>query len=180
MQLHERSFGGFRLSPKPPTRWDEGSPSRCSRRKREAQSCQPIPTAVQQYSLTPTASRKSTKTIKSTRLTIRRRTRRIQSKKSPVEKGRFRLAESDRIRNGLIIVIGKKTPDQASFFSCWWSDASGNSNVVHLLWRRQKCYQVCVNIDYSRQRAAGVSRRSTLREFVELITAGVVTTILQN
>ena len=100
VQLHERSLGGFRLSPTPPTRWDEGSPSRCSRRKREAQSCQPIPTAVQQYSLTPTASRKSTKTIKSTRLTIRRRTRRIQSKKSPVEKGRFQLAESDCINNG--------------------------------------------------------------------------------
>ena len=58
-------------------------------------------TLIQQYSLTPTASRKSTKTIKSTRLPIRRRTRRIQSKKSPVEKGRFRLAESDCIRNGL-------------------------------------------------------------------------------
>ena len=104
VQLHKRSFGGFRLSPKPPTRWNEGSPSRCSRRKREAQSCQPISTAVQQYSLTPTASRKSTKTIKSTRLTIRRRTRRIQSKQSPVEKGRFRLAKSDRIRSGLRVV----------------------------------------------------------------------------
>ena len=103
MQLHERSFGGFRPSPKPPTCWDEGSSSRCSRRQREAQSCQPISPAVQQYSLTPTASRKSTKAIKSTRLTIRRRTRRIQSKKSqsPVEKGRLRLAESDCIRNGL-------------------------------------------------------------------------------
>ena len=101
MQLHDRSFGGFRLSQKPPTRWDEGSSSRCSRRKREAQSCQPISTAVQQYSLTPTASRKTTKTIKSTRLTIRRRTRRFQSKKSPVEKGRFRLAESDCVRIGL-------------------------------------------------------------------------------
>ena len=58
---------------------------------------------------TPTASRKSSKTIKSTRLTIRRRTRRIQSKKSPVEKGRFRLAESDCIRNGLKspIVFGR-------------------------------------------------------------------------
>ena len=91
MQLHERSFGGFRLSPKPPTRWDEGSSSRCSRRKREAQSCQPILTAVQQYSLTPTAStnRKSTKTIKSTRLTIGRRTRIIQSKKIPDKKGPF-------------------------------------------------------------------------------------------
>ena len=105
MRLHERSFGGFRLSPKPPTCWDEGSSSRCSRRQREAQSCQPISPAVQQYSLTPTASRKSTKTIKSTRLTIRRRTRRIQSKKSPVEKGRFRLAESDCIRNGLMCVF---------------------------------------------------------------------------
>ena len=106
--LHERSFGGFWLSRKPPTRWDEGSPSRCSRRKREAQSCQPISTAVQQYSLTPTASRKSTKTIKSTRLTIRRRTRRIQSKKSLVEKGRFRLAESDCIRNGLRGIFGSQ------------------------------------------------------------------------
>ena len=101
MQLHERSFGGFRLRPKPPTRWDEGSSSRCSRRKREAQRCQPISTAVRQYSLTQTASRKSTKTIKSTRLTIRRGARRIQSKKRPVEKGRFRLAESDCcMRNG--------------------------------------------------------------------------------
>ena len=103
MQLHERSFGGFRLSPKPPTRWDKGSSSRCSRRKREAQSCQPISPAVQLYSLTPTASRKSTKTIKSTRLTIKRRTRRIQSRKSPVENGPFRLAESDCIRNGLTV-----------------------------------------------------------------------------
>ena len=59
-------------------------------------------TAVQQYSLAPTASRKSTKAIKSTSLTMRRRTRRIQSKKSPVEKGRFRLAESDCVSNGLI------------------------------------------------------------------------------
>ena len=101
VQLHESSFGGFRLSPKPSTRWDEGSSSRCSRRKREAQSCQPISPAVQQYSLTPTASRKSTKTIKSTRLTIRRRTRRIQSEKSPVENGPIRLVESDCIRNGL-------------------------------------------------------------------------------
>ena len=64
MHLHERSFGGFRLSPKPPTRWDEGSSSRCSRRKREAQSCQPISPAVQQYSLTLTAFRNSTKTTK--------------------------------------------------------------------------------------------------------------------
>ena len=53
-----------------------------------------VSSVIQQYSLTPTVSRKSTRTIKSTRLTIRR-TRRIQSKKSPVEKGRFRLAESD-------------------------------------------------------------------------------------
>ena len=59
-------------------------------------------TAIQQYSLTPTASRKSTKTLESNRLTIRKRTRRIQSKKIPVEKGRFRLAEFDCIiRNGL-------------------------------------------------------------------------------
>ena len=61
------SFGGFRLSPKPPTRWDESSSSRCSRRQRETQ----LPTdfacctaVLPQYSLTPTASRKSTKTIK--------------------------------------------------------------------------------------------------------------------
>ena len=81
VQLHERSFGGFRLSPKPPSRWDKGSPSRCSRRKREAQSYQRISPAVHQYSLTRTASRKSTKTIKSTRLTIRRRTIRISRKK---------------------------------------------------------------------------------------------------
>ena len=101
MQLHERSCCGFRLSPKLPTRRDEGSSSRCSRRKREAQSCQPISTAVHKYSLTPTAARKSTKTIKSTRPTIRRRTRRIQWKTSPVEKGRFRLAEKDCVRNCL-------------------------------------------------------------------------------
>ena len=49
VQLHERSFGGFRLSPKPRNRWDEGSSSRCSRRKREAQSCQHISTAAQKY-----------------------------------------------------------------------------------------------------------------------------------
>ena len=35
VQPHERSFGGFRSSSKPPTRWDEGSSSRCPRRKRE-------------------------------------------------------------------------------------------------------------------------------------------------
>ena len=98
------SLWRFRLSPKPPTRWDDGSSSRSSRRKREAHSCQPISTAVQQYSLTPTASTKSTKTTKSTRLTIRR-TRRIQPKKCPVEKGRFRLAESDCVRNSLGIFL---------------------------------------------------------------------------
>ena len=100
------SFGGFRLSPTPPTRLDEGS----SRVKhallaKNARSTE-MPTGfrrIQQYSLTPTASRKSTKTIKSTRLTIRRRARRTQSKKSPVEKGRFRLAESDCERNGLTL-----------------------------------------------------------------------------
>ena len=119
MQLHERSFGGFRLSPKPPTRWDEGSSSRCSRRQRQAQSCKPISPAIQQYSLTPTASRKSTKTIKSTRLTIRRRTRRIQSKKSPVEKGRFRLAESDCIRNGL-----EARPVKIQVFFFWRKSAT--------------------------------------------------------
>ena len=81
MQLHERSFGGFRLSPKPPTRWDEGSSSRCSRRQREAQSCRPISPCVQQYSLTPTASRNSTKTIKSTRLTTDDK----KDQKNPVE-----------------------------------------------------------------------------------------------
>ena len=75
VQLYERSFGGFRLSPKPPTRWDEDSSSRCSRRERVGQSCQPISTAVQQYSLKPTASRKSTRIKKSTRLTIRIRNR---------------------------------------------------------------------------------------------------------
>ena len=89
MQLHERSFGGFRLSPKPPTLWDEGSSSRCSPIKREAQSCHPISTAVQQYSLTPFASRKSAKTIKSTRLTIRRKTRRFQTKNKSSRKGPF-------------------------------------------------------------------------------------------
>ena len=117
MQLHERTCGGFRLSPKPPTRWDEGSSSRCSRRKREAQSC--LSTAVQQYSLTPTASRKSTKTIKWTRRAIRRRTRRFQSKKRPVEKGRFRLAESDCIRNGLdyrCTFSGTHFPGRRGFF----------------------------------------------------------------
>ena len=103
MQLHKRSFGGFRLRPKPPTCWDEGSSSRCSRRRRDALSCQPISPVVQQYSSTPTASRKSTETIKSTRLTIRRRTTTIQSKKIPVKKGRFRLPESGCIRNGLNI-----------------------------------------------------------------------------
>ena len=61
-------------------------------------------TPIQQYSLTPTASRRSTKTMKSTRVTIRRRTRRIQSKTSPVEKGRFRLAESECVRNGLSLI----------------------------------------------------------------------------
>ena len=101
VQLHERSFGGFHLSPKPPTRWDEGSSSRCSRRKREARRRHPISTAVQQYSLTPTAAGKSTNFMEWTRLTIRRRTRRFQSNKSSVEKGRFRLAESDCRRNGL-------------------------------------------------------------------------------
>ena len=62
------------------------------------------PTAIQQYCLTPTASRESsTKTIKSTRLTIRRRTRKTQTKKSQVEKRRFRPAEPDCVRNGFSI-----------------------------------------------------------------------------
>ena len=96
----------------PWTRVRRARSTRCSRGTREAQSCQPIfdcHRAGQQYSLTPTTSRKSTKTIKSTRLTTRRRTRRIQSKKSPVEKGRFRQAESDCVRNGLIMILKKKS-----------------------------------------------------------------------
>ena len=101
VQLHESSFGGFRLSPKPPTRWNEGSPSRCSRRNREAQSCQPISTAVQQYSLTRTASRKSTKTIKSARLTTRRRTGRIRSKKISRRKRPFSTGGIRLCKNGL-------------------------------------------------------------------------------
>ena len=53
--------------------------------------------AMEQYSLTSTASRESTKTLKSTRLTIRRSKKEQKNpiEKSPVEKGRFRLAESD-------------------------------------------------------------------------------------
>ena len=124
MQLHERSFGGFRLSSKPPTRWEEGSSSRCSRRKPEAQSYQPISPAVQQYFLTPNASRKSKKTIKSTRLTVR--TGRIQPKKSPVEKGRFRLAESDCIRNGL----------NSSTFTTFWVPQIDVSTIDLLLLRK--------------------------------------------
>ena len=92
------SSGGFRLSPTPPIRLNEGS----SRAKHRA--ANRFWTAIQLYFLTSTAFRKSTKTIKSTRLTIRRRIRRIQSKKSPVEKGRFQLAESDCVRNGRIIL----------------------------------------------------------------------------
>ena len=90
VQLYERSLNGFLLS-KSSTRRDERSSSRCSRRKREARSCQPISTAVQQYSLTPTACRNSKKTTKPARLAIRR-TRNTQSRKSPVGKGGFRLA----------------------------------------------------------------------------------------
>ena len=145
MQRHERSFGGFRLSPTPPTRLDEGSSrvkrallarnarSTLGRRfvTREARvargerakhrAANRVSSAIQQYSLTPTASRKSTKTIKSTRLTVGRKDTRIQSKNSPVEgpfstggirlykkgpkKARFGLQsknKSDCVRNGLI------------------------------------------------------------------------------
>ena len=102
MQRHERSFGGFRLSPTP-TRGFVAREARVAREERaKPRAANRFSTAIQQYSLTPTASRKSTKTIKSTRLTIRRRTRRIQPKKSPVVEGRFRLAEPDCVTNGLI------------------------------------------------------------------------------
>ena len=87
-------------------------------------------TAIQQYSLTSTASRKSTKTIKSTRLTISRRIRRIQSKKSPGGKGRFRLAQSDCVRNGLRVVSN----DQTKFpKSCYF----GKKSWQHFPKRRQ-------------------------------------------
>ena len=117
------SFGGSRLSATPRTYlWRLSAKPKAtkslgrgfvepllSERAPEAQSCQPISTAVQQYSRTPNASRKSTKTKKCTRLTIRRRTRRFQSKTNPAEKGRFRPAESDCIRNGTDL-LGPATP----------------------------------------------------------------------
>ena len=101
VQLHERGFL-WRLSAKPKATNSLGRGFVEPLLAKKARSTElNISTAVQQYSLTPTASRKSTKTMKSTRLTIRTRTRRIQSKTSPVEEGRFRLAESDCKRNGL-------------------------------------------------------------------------------
>ena len=131
MQRHERSFSAFRLSPTPPTRLDQGSSraknallarndareERVAREERaEHRAANRVSSAIQQYSLTPTASGKSTKTIKSTRPTIRRTTRKIQSKKSPVQKGRFRLAESDCVRNGLA--------DSCTFDEVWRSHRS--------------------------------------------------------
>ena len=112
MQRHERSFGGFWLSPNatnPLGRRFVASEARVAREERaKHKAANRFSTAIQQYSLTPTAStnRKNTKTTKSTRLTIRR-TRRIQSKKSLVEKGRFRLAESDCVRDGLRVALTK-------------------------------------------------------------------------
>ena len=122
MQLPVRGFGGFRLSPKPPTRWDEGSSCRCSRRMREAQSCQPISTAVQQYSLTPTASRKSAKTMKSTRLTTdgKKKDQKIPAEKKSGQKNRFRLAEPDCVRSGL----------RSFFFTHIFFPASGQAVVT--------------------------------------------------
>ena len=96
------SFGGSRLSATPRTwLWRLSAQPKATNtlgrgfvepllaeKAREAQSCQPISTAVQQYSLTPTVSRKSTKTIKSTRLTTTR-TRRFQSKKVQSNRAAF-------------------------------------------------------------------------------------------
>ena len=120
MQLHERSFGGFRLSPKPPTRWDEGSSSRCSRRKREAQSCQPISPAVQQIVLTHTNRLwEEHKNYNSDSTDDKKKDGRIQSNKSPVKKGRLRLAESDCIRKGLKngVSLCKNVPTRAFFLT---------------------------------------------------------------
>ena len=70
---HEGSFGGFWLSPTPPTRFG-GRSSRVARGARtEHRASNRFSTAIQQYSLAPTASRTSTETLKSTRRTIRGR-----------------------------------------------------------------------------------------------------------
>ena len=103
MQLHERTKL-WRLSAKPKaTNWDEGLSSRCSGRKRETQSRQPISTPVQQYSLTPTASRKSTKTIKPTRLTRTEERPESSRKKKQSKRAVFDWRNPTVcIRNGLI------------------------------------------------------------------------------
>ena len=103
MQRHERSFGGFRLSPTPPTRSDESSS--CAKHALLAENARstefPTDLRLPHSGTPPTASRKSATTMQWTRLT-RRRPRRIQSKQSPVKKGRFRLTKSD------CIIIGVK------------------------------------------------------------------------
>ena len=127
---------GFRLSPTPPTRLDKG-PSRAKHAllaknaRSTAESCQPIfdcHTAVQQYSLTPTASKKSTKTLKSTRPTIRRGTRRIQWEKNPAEKkssrkGPFSTGGIRQCKKLPNVVFFLSFPLLAflCFFNCRWS-----------------------------------------------------------
>ena len=66
-----------------------------------------ISTDVQQYSLTPTASRKSTKTIKSTRLTIEegpeKSSRKKSGRKRPFSTGGIRLHK--KLPKGIVIFI---------------------------------------------------------------------------
>ena len=123
MQRHECSFGGFRLSPTPPTRLDDGLSRAkhvaCGKRTKHRASKR-LSTAIQQCSFTPPASRNSTKTTKSARLTIRRGSRTIQSKKSSVEKSRFQLTESDCIiidlKRGPRRIQSKKLQSEKALF----------------------------------------------------------------
>ena len=112
VQRHKRSFGGFRLKFNPLGRGFVARETRvaCGERAKH-RAANWFSTVIQQYSFTPTTSRKSTNTIKSTRLTIQQQQttnegpeessrKKVQSKKILVEKGHFLLAESDCVRNG--------------------------------------------------------------------------------
>ena len=180
MQLHERSFGDFRLSPKPPTRWDEGSSSRCWRRKRQAQSCQPISPAVQQYSLTPTASRNSTKNYKIDSTDDKKKDRKNpvekkSSRKGPfstcgirlckkwpytVEKGLFRLNffRLSFLTGGFSRTtfstgsVSRKTPTK-KFYTCFWKPSHRSSHHKTHTHMTTQPYQVphCSSIQQRRR-----------------------------
>ena len=100
MQRHKCSFGGFRLSPTPPTRSDEGS-SRVMHAllAKNARSTELSTDFRLPYSTAPShqppLGRARNYKIGST-------DDKKKDQKNPVEKRRFRLAESGCIRNGLM------------------------------------------------------------------------------